>query len=194
MSQALFPAWRPDANARSRLAQLVERVQGARTVDAPRLRLRRPDQWHATLCFIGHGATDRLPPVLLDALSHVATTIPPHRIAFERIAYWPQSGAVVALPQPRPELQALCDGCRDAIRRCAITPEQTTTQPHVTLAHLDRQLPAQPWLDKVDCTDAGLDIDAFELLHNPGGRYDVLGAWRLSGAPLPQPPQQASLL
>ena len=90
-------------------------------------------------------------------------------------------------------MQALCDARRDAIRRCGIRPLQVTTQPHVTLAYLERGLDAQPWLDAVDCRGDALRVDRFELLFNPGGRYDALDSWELSGAALPVPPQQTAL-
>ena len=96
------------------------------------------------MCFIGYDALDLATPALHDALAGVARSIPPHAFTVERFAYWPQSGAVVALPRDCPALQALCDATRDAIRRCGIRPLQVTTQPHVTLAYLDRHLPAQP--------------------------------------------------
>lgn len=193
MSRALFPGWRPDAAGRERLAALAARLQDATPDGAPRPQLLRPDRWHATLCFIGDDALDQATPALHDALSAVARDIPPHAFAVGRIAYWPQSGAVVALPRDCPALQALCDATRDAIRRCAIRPSQVTTQPHVTLAYLAKHLPPQPWLDAVACDGAPLRVDGFELLFNPGGRYETLADWRLSGAPLGPVPTQAGL-
>ena len=193
MSRALFPGWRPDAAGRERLAALAARLQGAPPAGAPRPQLRRPDQWHATLCFIGYDTLDQATPALHDALAAVAREIPPHAFDVERIAYWPQSGAVVALPRDCPALQTLCDATRDAIRRCGIRPLQVTTQPHVTLAYLAKHLPPPPWLDAVVCDGAPLRVDGFELLFNPGGRYEALAEWRLSGAPLPPVPTQAGL-
>src|SRR3546814_14410555 len=94
------------------------------------------------MCYAaGHLVT----PALLDAFASAAARIPPHGFSIERLTYWPQSGAVVALPFDCPPLQALCDATRDAIRRCGISPLQVTTQPHVTLAYLDRHLAAQAW-------------------------------------------------
>ena len=132
-------------------------------------------------------------PALLDAFAGVATCIPPHTCTVERVAYWPQSGAVVALPHACAPLQALCDATIRAARRCGIRPKQVTTQPHVTLAYLERGLDEQPWLDAVDCAGAPLRIDRFELLFNPGGRYEALGAWPLLGTDLPAQPHQAGL-
>ncbi|MGY0611888.1 2'-5' RNA ligase family protein [Luteimonas sp. A501] len=193
MSGALFPGWRPGADARGQLATLVAGIEAARPADGPRLQLRRPDQWHATLCFIGYDAMDMFTPSLREGLADAARRIPAHVFQVARVAYWAGSGAVVALPRDCPELQALCDATRDAIRRCGIKPLQATTQPHVTLAYLERQLPAQPWLDAVRCPDKALRVDGFELLFNPGGRYEALGEWPLTGAALPQVPLQAGL-
>lgn len=194
MSQALFPGWRPDAGGRERLEEVASALAAARPDAAPRLQPRRPDQWHATLCFIGYDMRDRVTPRLLDAFADAAARIPPHAFTVERVAYWRQSGAVVALPHPNAELQALCDATRDAIQRCGIRPLQVTDQPHVTLAYLDRHLPAQPWLESVECVGAPVRVDGFELLYNPGGRYETLASWPLTGGALATPPQQAQLL
>ena len=194
MSQALFPGWRPDAGGRERLQDIASALAAARADDGPRLQPRRPDQWHATLCFIGYDQRQQVTPGLLDAFARVAAQVPAHAFTVERLAYWPQSGAVVALPHPCDALQALCDGTRDAIRGQGLRPLQVTTQPHVTLAYLDRHLPAQPWLEAVDCAGAAIHVDGFELLFNPSGRYEPLAAWTLSGRTLAIPPQQAQLL
>lgn len=194
MSQALFPGWRPDAGGRKRLQQVALALAAARPDDAPRLQPRRADQWHATLCFIGYDMRDRVTPALLDAFAEAATRIPPHAFTVERVAYWHQSGAVVALPHPNAELQALCDEAHRTIRRCGIHPLQVTTQPHVTLAYLDKHLPAQTWLDAVECQGAPVRVDGFELLYNPGGRYEALASWPLTGAAIAPPPRQAQLL
>jgi RNA 2',3'-cyclic 3'-phosphodiesterase len=193
VSQALFPAWRPGADGRAALALLAERLQAARPADAPRLQVRRADQWHATLCFIGHEVGHLATPALLAAFAGLAARIPPHRWTVGRLAYWRQSGAVVALPAPCPALQALCDATRDAIRRCGIAPAQATTQPHVTLAYLPKGLDVPPWLDAVDCAVDSLEVVDFELLFNPGGRYETLGRWPLAGETLPEPPRQEAL-
>ncbi|MEN4902303.1 2'-5' RNA ligase family protein [Luteimonas sp. TWI1416] len=193
MSQALFPGWRPGAGGRAALATLSQRLQEARPSGAPSLQLRRADQWHATLCFIGHDVGHLATPALLDAFAAAAARIPPHTLTLQRLVYWRQSGAVVALPHRCLAVQALCDATRDAIRRCGITPAQVTTQPHVTMAYLPKGLDAQPWLDAVDCDIGSLTVDTFELLFNPGGRYEALGGWPLTGASLPPPPRQDAL-
>lgn len=193
MSGALFPAWRPGADGRDVLARLSDRLQAARPSDAPSLQLRRPDQWHVTLCFIGEYPSPRLTPVLSDAFAKAAGRIPPHGWTIGRLAYWPHSGAVVALPAPCPALQALCDATRDAIRRAGMGPAAATTQAHVTLAFVERGLPPQTWLDAVDCPGDTLQVEQFELLFNPGGRYEALGTWPLSGNALPAPPRQDTL-
>ena len=193
MSQALFPGWRPSADERERLAGLAEALTSACPQHGLWLQRRRPDQWHATLCFIGYDLRDVVTPAMLDAFAHVAATIPAHHFSIERLAYWPQSGAVVALPHPCAELQALCDGSRDAIRRCGIRPLQVTTQPHITLAYLDKHLPVQAWLDDVDCSGEPLHAHDFELLFNPGGRYEAVARWQLTGDRLPPVPEQTAL-
>ncbi len=195
MSQALFPGWRPAENEAARLAPIAAALRDGAREHQLRLHARRPDQWHATLCFIGYDVGHLVAPALLDAFAAAAARIPPHRFSIERLTYWPQSGAVVALPFDCPPLQALCDATRDAIRRCGISPLQVTTQPHVTLAYLDKHLASQDWLHGIDCSAAGTFlVDRFELLFNPGGRYDALESWTLAGAELPRPPEQGTLL
>ena len=195
MSQALFPGWRPSGDEAARLAPVVAALRDASRERGLKLRVRRPDQWHATLCFVGYEMQHAVTPALLDAFAQAAARIPPHHFLIERVTYWPQAGAVVALSFDCPALQALCDATRDAIRRCGIAPLQVTTQPHVTLAYLDRRLPAQDWLDAIDCSGTGrFLVDGFELLFNPGGRYDALGHWTLAGTELPRAPQQGTLL
>src|SRR3546814_2762335 len=102
----------------------------------------RISDWSSDVCSsdLGYDAGHLVTPALLDAFASAAARIPPHGFSIERLTYWPQSGAVVALPFDCPPLQALCDATRDAIRRCGISPLQVTTQPHVTLAYLDRHL------------------------------------------------------
>ena len=123
----------------------------------------------------------------------MAAQIPAHAIAIERLAYWAGSGVIVALPARSEALQALCDACSRSLRQAGIVPAQDTTQPHVTLAYPGKQLPAQSWLDAIDCAGAPLRVDRFQLLFNPGGRYDVLGDWPLHGDPLPPSPLQSAL-
>lgn len=193
MSGTLFPAWRPGADGRDVLAALSHRLQKACPPGAPFLQLRRPDQWHVTLCFIGHDADSLVTPALHAAFADAATRVPTHAWTVAGLAYWPGSGAIVALPRPCPALQALCDTSRDAIRRCGITPAEVTRQPHLTLAYLHSGPPSLPWLDDVECGGDALRVDRFELLCNPGGRYDALAGWPLSGAALASPPRQDAL-
>ena len=193
MSGSLFTAWRPDEAARTQLAALLAAIRVACPAHGPQVKPRRPDQWHITLCFIGHQATHLVTPELLHAFAAEGTRIPPHSFTIERLAYWPGSGALVALPHTCPALQALCDATAQAMGRIGIRPEQATRQPHITLAYLPEHLPAQPWLDGVDCAGGPLRVDGFDLLTNPGGRYESLGHWPLTGTGLAPPPQQAPL-
>lgn len=197
MSQALFPGWRPSKEEAARLAPPAAALQDGIRERGLELRspFRRPDQWHATLCFIGENALHLATPSLREQLARAAAQIPPHAFRLERLAYWPGPGVVVALPVDCPALQALCGATRDAIRRCGIVPTQVTTQPHLTLAYLEKHLEPQDWLDDIDCSSTGTFlVNRFELLFNPGGRYEAHGSWALTGAELPRPPEQGSLL
>lgn len=192
MSGALFPAWRPDAAGRTRLAALSARLAAARPPDAVGIRLRRPDQWHATLCFIGEGGQELVTPALLHALAGVATSIPAHAITIDHVTSW--AGVVVAIPRPSRALDALCEATHDAVLRSGIRPREATTQPHVTLAYLDRrQARPLPWLEGIDCAGPALEVAGFELLQSGDGRYASLGAWPLSGTAVPGTSEQPGL-
>jgi 2'-5' RNA ligase len=193
VSGSLFTAWRPDEAAKTQLAALLAATQAACPAHGPQVKPRRPDQWHITLCFIGRQVTHLVTPELLGAFAAAGTQIPPHSFTIERLAYWPGSGALVALPHTCPALQALCDATNDALRRLGIRPEQATQQPHITLAYLPKHLAVQPWLDGIDCAGDPLRVEGFDLLSNPGGRYESLGHWPLTGTDLAPAPQQAPL-
>lgn len=186
MSRTLFTAWRPDVADQAALSGLRDRIVAARPQDAPRLSLRRPDQWHITLCFVARELDEATLGATRDALDRAASAVPPHPFTIERLAFWRHSGAVVALPHRNDTLQALCDAHRDALRRGGIPPEEATSQPHVTLAYLERGCAPQAWLEDVDCSAEALRVEGFELLFNAGGRYGALGTWTLRGAALPQ--------
>ena len=187
MNRTLFTGWRPGAAAQATLAALRDRIVAARPTDAPRLSLRRPDQWHVTLCFVAREFDDALVAATGDALASAAALVPPHGFGIERLAVWRHAGALVALPRPGSLLQVLCDAHRDALRDSGIRPQEATTQPHVTLAYLERGAPPQPWVEQVDCSGEALRVEAFELLFNAGGRYQALGEWALHGT---SPPTQ----
>lgn len=193
MSRSLFAGWMPDAAGRDRLAQVVAALRAAWPANLPAFKPRRPDQWHATLCFIGHDSGEDVAAAAAGALAPVATRIPPHAIELDRIAYWSGPGVIVALPAPSAALQALCGECARALRRAGIDALQETSQPHVTLAYPGKHLGAQAWLDDIDCGGPPLHVDRFRLLFNPGGRYEALGDWLLTGEPLPPAPEQPGL-
>lgn len=193
MSGALFAGWRPDADGRGRLAELVSAMQAARPAEAVLPRPRRPDQWHITLSFVGHHVGDAATARALDAFAGVASRIPPHEIGIERLAHWNGPGAVVALPVRNDALQSLCDACSAALRAVGIQPLRATSQPHVTLAYLPKGMAVQHWLAAVACEPMPIRVDGFELLFNSGGRYETLAGWPLRGPPLPMPPRQAGL-
>lgn len=196
MSGALFPGWRPSGSESPVLQGWIEAAQRALPADAPLPQWRRADQWHITLCFIG----DRLDPGETErarrALGSVGGRIPPHAIRIERLAHWRghRSMPVVALPAASPELQALCDACRDALNHAGMRPMQATTTPHVTLGYYDGGTPMQHWIGEVRHPVCELAVERFDLLFNPGGRYESLASWPLTGSALPRRPEQGSLL
>ena len=192
MSGSLFTAWRPDEAARTQLAALLSAIRVACPAQ-PQLKPRRPDQWHITLCFIGDRVMHLVTPELLGAFAAVGAVIPAHDFTIERLAYWPRSGAVVALPHACPMLLTLCDATGKALRKLDIRPQDVTRQPHVTLAYLPRHLPAQPWLDGVCRAVAPMHVGSFELLCSAGGRYESLGHWPLTGTEFAAPSTQALL-
>jgi 2'-5' RNA ligase len=189
----LFVGWLPDAAGRGRLAGVVAGVRDAWPAALPAFKPRRPEQWHATLCFIGHDCGDAVMAAAARALAPVAAIVPPHALALERIAYWEGPGVIVALPAPNPTLQALCDECARGLSRAGIPRLQATTQPHITLAYTGRHLRPQPWLHGIDCDGPSLQVERFQLLSNPGGSYETLGDWPLAGEALDAPPARTGL-
>lgn len=193
MGRSLFAGWLPDAAGRERIAQVASALRAAWPAHLPPFRPRRPDQWHATLCFVGHDPGDEVAAAAARALAPVAARIPPHALELQRVAYWAGPGVIVALPAPNAALQALCDECARSLHRAGIAALQETSQPHVTLAYPGKQLGAQAWLDGIDCSGAPLQVDRFQLLFNPGGRYEALGDWALTGDASALPPDQPAL-
>ncbi len=193
MSRSLFAGWMPDAAGRERLARLASAMHAAAPGEL-QVKPRRPDQWHVTLCFVGHDLGEAVATASARALAPVGGRIPAHAFRIERLAYWSGPGVIVALPVRNPALQALCDACAVALRSAGIGPVQDTSQPHITLAYAGRRLAPQPWLDDVGCPVEDFRVDRFDLLYNPGGRYESLAHWPLTGKHLPPEPQQAPLL
>ena len=192
MSLSLFAGWRPDAAGRLQLQRLANEISRPRPECATLLQPRRPDQWRITLCVVGHDVAHLVTPELLRALADAGSSIPAHEFRIERLTYWPASGAVVALPYRCQELQALCDATQSALRRCGIRPMRAAHQPHITLAYLDLHQPLQAWLDDVDCSGAPLLVTNLELLFNPGGHYQALACWPLTGGAMPPTSSQST--
>src|SRR3546814_9628376 len=78
VSRALFPGWRPADDEAARLAPVAAALRDGSRERRLRFDARRPDQWHATLCFIGYDAGHLVTPALLDAFASAAARIPPH--------------------------------------------------------------------------------------------------------------------
>src|SRR3546814_3463033 len=88
VSQALFPGWRPTGDEAARLAPVAATLRDAiRERGLKSGSFRRPDQWHVTLCFIGHGARHLATPALLGSFARASAHIPLHSFRIERIAY-----------------------------------------------------------------------------------------------------------
>lgn len=129
----------------------------------------------------------------MQALASVGAEVPPHDIELDFLVHNVQSGSIIAIPRSSRELEALCDACCAALRRHGIVPAHATRQPHITLAYLPRGSATPAALPGIDVTGISLAVTHFELLHNPGGRYDSLARWPLAGAPLAPLPQQTML-
>ena len=129
MSRTLFPGWRPDAAGRERLQALVARMVAARPADAPALRLRRADQWHVTLCFIGRdqgqivgSLTCRGSGAFLQALgfasltpTYVLRAFTPRRFNASRIG-WGEQSEPQHRHHPTPARPCEAQGHRAAVR------------------------------------------------------------------------------
>src|SRR3546814_20715125 len=69
VSRALFPGWRPADDEAARLAPVAAALRDGSRERRLRVDARRPDQWHATLCFIGYDAGTLVTPALLDSFA-----------------------------------------------------------------------------------------------------------------------------
>src|SRR3546814_12428979 len=64
VSRALFPGWRPADDEAARLAPVAAALRDGSRERRLRFDARRPDQRHATLCFIGYAAGHLVTPAL----------------------------------------------------------------------------------------------------------------------------------
>jgi len=169
----LFFALWPSDELRSALAPRIRALQPAE-VGRPQ----RPDQWHATLEFLGSVPASRLATVR-EAAGEVRAG--PCEILFDAVEYWrrPEVLCLVArvLPAPLGELVAQL---RASLAARGFEPESRPFKAHLTLAR------------KVTHPVA---IEPFEPLHWPvadfalvesitdrsGSLYTPLAAWRLLG-------------
>jgi 2'-5' RNA ligase len=170
----LFFALWPGDDLRSALAPRIRALQPA-GVGRPQ----RPDQWHATLEFLGPVPASRV-PAAREAAAQVRA--PPCEILFDAVEYWrrPQVLCLVARVLP-PALEALVTQLHAGLAERGFEPQSRPFRAHFTLAR------------KVH---APVTVAPFEPLHWPvadfalvesvtdraGSVYTPLANWPLRGA------------
>src|SRR3546814_17631335 len=91
VSRALFPGWRPADDEAARLAPVAAALRDGSRERRLRFDARRPDQWHATLGFLGYYPGPLVTPALLDAFASAAERIPPPGFPFARLPFSPHA-------------------------------------------------------------------------------------------------------
>ena len=156
--------------------QVAERIHGWLGDQA--LRAQRPDQWHATLVFIGW-----VDPEVVSTVDQLAARIScaPFVLTFDGLDYWrkPRIVCLTASVTP-PALEQLVGGLESALDDARIAFDRRPYRPHLTLARkvsrLDRQGPisALEW-----------PVRDFALVESigtrAGSRYEPLGCYSCRG-------------
>lgn len=176
----LFVATRPPAAIRTRLADLMEGVAGARWQD--------DDQIHLTLRFIGE-VDARVADDAAAALGSVHH--PPFEIALDGVGAFDARGRVNTLwagVRPHDLLARLHRKIDQALVRAGLPPEGRAYLPHITLARFGRECVG---LEAFVATHAGLTSPAFPIDHfalfesrlgSAGASYEIVARYPLAPA------------
>ena len=182
----LFFALWPDEGCR---AQLERAAEVALTMAAGRAgRPVPPDDWHATLCFLG-----AVPEALLPALQAGAARLraPGFALRLQRLRYWEETGVLALLGDCPPAAAALAAALRSLSRELGLAPDDKPLRPHITLVRGLRagtrqgvraagEQPADGTALDITLQAGGFDL-AESLVHvaAPAARYRRLAGWPL---------------
>jgi len=175
----LFLALLPDAGARARIAETVERLRAEHGLKA---RAVQPDKLHVTLFHVGD--FPGIPPGLLDKVGTAASQaarMAPFDVTFDR------AGSFAGRPGNRPfvlrggdalaPLMAFQASLTEALARVAVVRKERPFTPHVTLLY-DDPLVAEQRLPPVTWT-AREFVLIDSLMNQKDKRYDMLARWPL---------------
>jgi 2'-5' RNA ligase len=177
------PAWRlffaldPSPALRERMAAHAARWnwdERARPTAARRL--------HVTLVFM-----PRVDPALVGELSHAAARAAASchgcTLVLDRGEVWPAGGIAHLSPSRIPaSLQALRDALLAGALAAGTQADDRAWRPHLTLARKARAEQAPGEFEPLAWQVRGFSLQRSRL---GSGRYEVLGRWRLAGAPQP---------
>ncbi len=141
-----------------------------------------PGNVHATLCFIGEVANDRV-----DALRSAAASVrsPPGEIRFDALDAWEKPRILCAIaPHGSREASRLADALRDASIAAGFTPDIKDFRPHLTLARKIDLVEAKEISWPRDFSPGFVvRFERFELMESRRGEhgsiYSVVDSWPL---------------
>jgi 2'-5' RNA ligase len=186
----LFFAVPVPADARARIGELIERVQGSVGDGTARIRWVHVDGLHLTLRFLGPTPDDRLGPLAAGA-DAVASAEAPFEVVMGG------GGAFPSLARPRSlwvgvssgadRLARLADGLTAAAADCGLFLDTRPFTPHLTIARTDGlrlgPVAAHALAEAADGLDARFTVDRLVLFRSflGGGpaRYEPLHEARL---------------
>ena len=167
------------------IGQLDVLLEPRRDADSA-LRWTKPEGWHVTVSFMAEVPADHLGR-LEENLAEVAARARPFEaelaggIAFPDAARARVLGLAAA---PHDALSALSAGCRVAASRAGVEPDGARFVGHLTLARINRGLPAVRWLEILDSFPRWRwHVDELCLVEShPGARYVVTERFPLGGS------------
>lgn len=181
----LFFALVPPEDRRPAIAQMAQSLQAEYQFGG---RLLKPERYHITLFFFGDYQPPDTEPAIIEAAQSIAA--PSFELILDKAGCFPNRDTATWLAPNKtpPELQHLGDQLRSKISY--ITQERNSGfTPHLTIGREARRK-----LRPTAVPPIGWHVDEFVLirsiLHEYPARYEILGRYPLTGAPLPPQPEQ----
>jgi RNA 2',3'-cyclic 3'-phosphodiesterase len=148
-----------------------------------------PGNLHATLCFVGAVAPEKL-----DALKAAAAGVrcPVVELRFDALDFWSKPGILCATAPDRRESQVLARILTAAIISAGFSPDQKPFRAHLTLARKVSAAAAQLEWPSPLAPAMEMRCDRFVLMQSrreeSGSVYSVVDSWPLDAdKPLPNP-------
>jgi len=189
MSMRLFLALNPCAGAIAHLRQTVVPLKGQ---PWSRVRWLPPDQWHATVRFLGATPEERAPywKGMLEPLASLAGEAAP--LTIDGMALWPSPArprVMVVTAKPEEWAQEMASRVEALARDAGYRPETRPFHPHVTVARLGAGEASPACVKALEVAAHALHGKAlaFDSLSLFASRTPPEGPWyeRLATVPLP---------